>query len=95
MATDSTGYEQTLSYHAGPPITFLLNAFCCLLCISSASKPRQHFVSLDNNGECYFFLKIGATDSIQKGSILEIGIFLLNGNFQSFAFICPFTIFTL
>ena len=34
-----------------------------------------------------FFLKIGATDSTQKGSIWEIDISIFRGTLQSFAFI--------
>ena len=37
-------------------------------------------------GSVNFFLKIGATDSTQKGSISEIDISFLRGTFQSFAF---------
>ena len=38
-------------------------------------------------GSVNFFLKIGATDSTQKGSIWEIDISILRGTLQFFAFI--------
>ena len=45
-------------------------------------------------GSVYFFLKIGATDSTQKRSILASGNFILSVTFKISAFIYSFTIFT-
>ena len=66
-------------------------------CAESLLLSIMHFLGLKaktalfshkmKTGNVNFFLKIGATDYTQKGSILEIDISILRGTLQSFAFI--------
>ena len=68
-----------------------------LFCAESLLLSVMHFLGLKAKTALFFyymkmesvnfFLKIGATDSTQKGSIWEIDISILRGTLQSLAFI--------
>ena len=83
-ATDSTGYEQTVSYHAGLHITLRSKAFCCLLYISSASKPRQQLFQLDVNGKCLFLFEDRGYGLYTKRVNFSILYFYFERHFQNF-----------